>query len=97
LRPSIIVAINDPSGFTHTRISAKKIAICNQPLAVMIFSRNSKLFRLQQRIQEVNAQRQRNHSGNQVFHIVPFSGFYSRSQAWTIIQATAKNATISKQ
>jgi hypothetical protein len=63
----------------------------------MTFSRNSKLFRLQQRIQEVDAQRQRNQSGNQVFHIGSLSGFQSRSQAWTIIQATAKNAIINRQ
>jgi hypothetical protein len=36
-RPSNIFAMKAPSGFTQTKISAKKRAICKIPLLVMIF------------------------------------------------------------
>src|ERR1019366_9674607 len=68
-RPSIMVAINDPSGFAHARIRRKKIAICNQPLVVMALSRTLKLLRLQKRVQQIHAERQRNQSRNKVVHI----------------------------
>ena len=96
----MIVAIKDPSGFAHARIRRKKIAICNQPLLVMSVSRYSKLLRLQERVQQIHAERQRNQSRNHVIHNSlsakkQFS--YSRSHARTIIQATAKKATIKRQ
>src|SRR5580698_5956692 len=68
-----MVAIKDPSGFTHARINRKKIAICNQPFVVMVISKDLELLRLQERIQQIHAERQRNQSRNQVVHNFPFS------------------------
>ena len=103
-RPSMTVAMKEPSGFAQARISRKKIAICNQPLVVMTFSRNSELLRPQQRVEQIYAERERNQSRNQVFHIslstcsqAEACAICSRSQARTIIQATAKKATINRQ
>jgi hypothetical protein len=65
--------MNDPRGFVQTRIKAKKIAICSQPLTVMTFSRNSiqtsKFLWPQQGVHQIHPERQRNETRNCVFHI----------------------------
>src|ERR1017187_4188663 len=93
LPPSITLTINDPSGLAHAAISAKKIAICNQPLAV-IGRVSSELLGPQQGDQQVNANRYRYHSGDQIFHCYCPQ---SLSQASVKYHATTKKATIIRQ